>query len=346
MKVSAKDLREALAFVGAAVERTHTLPILSHVLIESREGGARLVTSDLEMELTADIEATGEVPALCVSHEKLKSCAIDDGEMEISKAGAKVAISVGRSKHTFGFLRADDFPRATIAGDAIELPAELVVPGLKRVSHAMAVQDIRYYLNGVGIERRNNLLSLFSSDGHRGALVRHESKGADFAAIIPRAAVLAIVAMTAETLTLHLVDGIGSVTASKGRLSLQAKLIDGKHPDWRRVFVDCPLAFSADRDELLSALKSINPGLGKFMFGKIVVNGSGVVSGAADGNESTCEFDVTGDGYDAGFNVDHVSEAIAECSTDRVTLRHKGDAISTLRIDDGKWSAVIMPARV
>lgn len=346
MKVSAKAMRDALAFVGPAVNPRHTLPVLSHVLLESREGGARLVTSDLDMELAANIDAIGDVCSLCIPFDKLKSCAIGDDEMQIAQAGTKVAISVGRAKHKFGFLLADSFPRITIAGPSIELPADLVVSGFKRVAHAMSVNDIRYYLIGIGIAREKNLLSMFATDGKRGMLVRHENDGPDFAAIIPHEAVLAIISMQADSIELHIAGETRMVTASKGGLCLKSKLIEDVHPDWRQVTIEPKLSFSADRSEMLNALAALRPSLGKFEFAKLSVNGVGSLSGTFGGNESVAEFEVVGDKYEAGCHVGHVANAVAECSQERVTIRHNGDAKSVIRIDDGEWTALIMPALI
>lgn len=343
MKVSTKDLRDALAFLGAAIERRHTLPVLSCVLIESRGDGARLVASDLDRELTADIAATGDIPSLCISHEKLKACAVGDGDMDISQAGEKVRIVVGRSKHLFGMLLVADFPRASVEGDAVELPASLIVPALKRIARSMAIQDIRYYLNGALIERKKNILAVVATDGFRLAIVRHENKGADFAAIIPRATVLAIIAMEAESLALR----PGNIFALRGGLSLQSKTVEGQFPQWDRIVNEPPKSFTAKRADMLEAIAALAPSLGKFNFARVeFADGVARFAGKHDGNETTSEIEALGDAYSAGFNTANLHDAISECSQDEITVRHDGGSQGAIRIDDSDWTAVIMPARV
>jgi DNA polymerase-3 subunit beta len=52
-------------------------------------------------------------------------------------------------------------------GPAFSVPQKVLKDLLGQVSFAMAVQDIRYYLNGILFVAEGNTLSLVATDGHR-----------------------------------------------------------------------------------------------------------------------------------------------------------------------------------
>ena len=51
--------------------------------------------------------------------------------------------------------------------DEISLPQSALKSLLDETSFAMASQDVRYYLNGLLLEREDNILRAVATDGHR-----------------------------------------------------------------------------------------------------------------------------------------------------------------------------------
>ena len=111
---------------------------------------------------------------------------------------------------------------------------------LKALLRVAAVQDIRYYLNGVLFQATAEGGKFYvATDGHRIA-VFHEGWGADK----PRDVDIIIPRNVVEQMQVH--KGIpGSLTPAEGRkwtldtssdASLNFTPIDGKYPEWREVF--------------------------------------------------------------------------------------------------------------
>src|SRR5436190_1246292 len=70
-------------------------------------------------------------------------------------------------RHT---LPAEDFPlvqEAASFGPVFSVPQKVLKDLLNQVSFAMAVHDIRYYLNGILFVAEGKQLSLVATDGHR-----------------------------------------------------------------------------------------------------------------------------------------------------------------------------------
>jgi DNA polymerase-3 subunit beta len=74
--VERATLLKCLAHVQSVVERRNTIPILSNVLIEAKDGGLRLMATDLDLQVVETIAAHVTSPgATTVSaHTLFASC--------------------------------------------------------------------------------------------------------------------------------------------------------------------------------------------------------------------------------------------------------------------------------
>ena len=122
------------------------------------------------------------------------------------------------------------------------------IKALKFASHAMAVKDIRYYLNGVCLELMGDSLILIGTDGHRmawatleddnsGGIIEGQPHGPQF--IIDGAYVKMLTTMFKESAYdqghLDFEFNADSVTIRGRQGEMRCKVIEGKFPDWRRV---------------------------------------------------------------------------------------------------------------
>jgi DNA polymerase-3 subunit beta len=114
---------------------------------------------------------------------------------------------------------------------------------LKAVSHAMATNDIRYYLNGVLIEHNGAETRLVTTDGHRMHMVIQESKGLAVPAvefIMPADMVKKCITAKAprqdKSPKIVIAYDNGKISA---RLPDGSEIVqfatDGKFPDYRRI---------------------------------------------------------------------------------------------------------------
>ena len=120
---------------------------------------------------------------------------------------------------------------------------------IKAVSYAMAVKDIRYYLNGMLLQHNGQETRLIATDGHRlhAGIVKH--KGGELLpeivqAIIPDALVKTMLkakAKASKHVTKEIVITIEGDNINADLFdgtSVSAKAIDGKFPDYSRVIPD------------------------------------------------------------------------------------------------------------
>lgn len=260
LKIAKETLLNVLTHVMGAVERRHTMNILSNIKIQVNESELTITGSDLEVELVAStaLEASaciqaGEstVPArklmdICKS---LPNSALLDLQVTDDQ---RCVLKSGQSRFVLGTLPAEDYPILTndgAQGTEVQLSQAALKHLFEKTSFAMAVQDVRFYLTGTLLEIEQNQLRAVTTDGHRLALSQATAtSNTDEVqqAIVPRKAVGELQRLlTVQDLPLKILIGreLLNVTIeqpSKDNESaivvrFTTKLIDGKFPDYRRV---------------------------------------------------------------------------------------------------------------
>ena len=174
LKTTRDALLEPLQAVSGVVEKRHTLPILSNVLIEKTGERLTFTTTDIEIQIriVTTNGSEGEDASVTVSARKLQDIlrALPDTEISLTLEDRRLSIKAGRSRFHLQTLPAEDYPLITPpSGDAVRfsVPQRTLRQQLALVSYAMAQQDIRYYLNGLLLIADGQNLILVATDGHR-----------------------------------------------------------------------------------------------------------------------------------------------------------------------------------
>ncbi|MFW2036280.1 DNA polymerase III subunit beta [Acinetobacter junii] len=261
LKIAKESLLNVLSHVVGAVERRHTLNILSNVKIQTTQQALTITGSDLEVELVASttladgacIEA-GEttVPArkLVEICKSLPSAALID--LQITE-DQRCILKSGNSRFVLGTLPAEDYPLLSTEnslGTQVQVTQRELKRLFEKTAFAMAVQDVRFYLTGTLLEIDQNQLRTVTTDGHRLALcevLASSTATTSIQAIVPRKAVgelQRLLSIEDEQLTLLIGRELLNVTINtpsrdkeQGDITVRftTKLIDGKFPDYRRV---------------------------------------------------------------------------------------------------------------
>ncbi|MBT9567614.1 MAG: DNA polymerase III subunit beta, partial [Thiobacillus sp.] len=238
-------LLSSLSAVVGVVERRHTLPILSNLLLEKKGGTLNLLATDLELQISTQQDAgAGEDFAITIAARKLFDIvrALPDGaKVKLDSKDSQVVVSAGKSRFTLQTLPAADFPRVETGaglGAAITLPQKTLKRLLQLVQFAMASQDIRYYLNGMLLVLDGKQLRVVATDGHRlsYAETQLETEAEAREVIIPRKTVMELSKLLGDVDDpVELRIGTNQVTITLPGTELVTKVVDGKFPDYQRV---------------------------------------------------------------------------------------------------------------
>jgi DNA polymerase-3 subunit beta len=365
IKAKRDELLAPLAAVSGIIERRHTLPILSNVLIDGSGENLSFLATDIEIQIAARSGLGGarDSRAFTVGARKLLDilrALPEDAEVNLQMQDKRLLVKAGRSRFTLQTLPAEDFPRlARAAGDSarFSLPQKVLRRQLGLVHYAMAQQDIRYYLNGLLMVVDAGELRLVATDGHRLAFasLALEASMPKQEAIVPRKTVLELTKLLADSDDEVRIELSGSQAAfTFGSIELVTKLVDGKFPDYTRVIpTQHKNVLQAQREPLRQALqRAAILSNEKFRGVRWVLGDSSlkIVSSNAEQEEAQEELEVgyNGDALDIGFNVNYLLDVLNNVPGAQLECAF-GDASSSALISYGSeqgFKYVVMPMRI
>jgi DNA polymerase-3 subunit beta len=365
VKAPRDEILAPLSAVSGIIERRHTLPILSNVLLERSADALSFLATDIEIQITArtGLAAAAEARSVTVGARKLLDIlrALPDGtEVTLQQQDKKLLVRAGKSRFSLQTLPAEDFPRlARPAGESarLKLPQKALRRLLSLVQYAMAQQDIRYYLNGLLMVVEDRTLKLVATDGHRLALasLKLATELPRQEVIVPRKTVLELAKLLGDNDDEVAVELSATQAAfSFGSVELVSKLVDGKFPDYTRVIPQghknrLQVAREPLRQALARAAILSNE---KFRGVRwVLAEGSlKIVSSNAEQEEAQEELEVqyAGDALDIGFNVTYLLDVLNNVPGSDVECAF-GDASSSALITyaaEKDFRYVVMPMRI
>ncbi|WP_101049471.1 DNA polymerase III subunit beta [Macromonas nakdongensis] len=355
----------ALQSVAGIVERRHTLPVLANVLIRKTGGQLQLTTSDLEIQIRTQADLGGDEGSFATTVGARKLIDIlrtlpSDQTVTLESQMSKLVLKGGKSKFTLQTLPAEDFPlvqESPSFGPVFSVPQKTLKTLLGQVSFAMAVHDIRYYLNGILFVAEGKTLSLVATDGHRLAFASAELdvEVPKQEVILPRKTVLELQRLLSDK------DGAIELqfAANQARFRFEGmefvtKLVEGKFPDYNRVIPRnhqnivvlgrVPLLAALQRAAIMTSEKfkgvrlNVEPGVLR------------VAASNADQEEAVDELDIEygGDAIEIGFNVSYLIDALGNMGQDMVRVElADGNSSALVTIPDNeRFKYVVMPMRI
>jgi DNA polymerase-3 subunit beta len=365
VKAKRDDLLGPLSAVSGIIERRHTLPILSNVLIERSGGSLAFLATDIEIQITSRgvVDSSGEAHAITVGARKLVDIlrALPEGsDVSLQQQDKRLMVKAGKSRFVLQTLPAEDFPRlAKPAGDSarFSLPQKALRRLLGLVQYSMAQQDIRYYLNGLLMVVEDRTLKLVATDGHRLAYasLALDSKLGRQEVIVPRKTVLELAKLLADSDEEVKVEiSASQASFSFGSVELVSKLVDGKFPDYNRVVpVGHKNKLTVSRDVLRQSLmRAAILSNEKFRGVRwVLTDGSlKIISSNTEQEEAeeTLEVGYKGDALDIGFNVNYLLDVLNNVAGSDVECLF-GDAASSALMsfpNEADFKYVVMPMRI
>ena len=366
IKINRDVLLKPLQAVSGIIERRHTLPILSNVLLLTSTDRLALVATDIEIEITASTPNTDllETQGITIGARKfldILRALPDASEVSLSLLDKRLHIKSAKSRFNLQTLPAEDFPRLADAQDEstkFSLPQNLLNNLLRLVQYAMAQQDIRYYLNGLLMIVEDDHLRLVATDGHRLAFAAKQLPASNLdrqEVILPRKTVIELTKLlsdTADPVTITL-----SATQARFKfddIQLVSKLVDGKFPDYTRVVPqNLPRTLQLPRIQLLQSLqRAAILATDKFRGVRCLLSDSTLkilcTNTEQEEAQEEISVDYKGESLDIGFNVGYLLDVLNNVDVPAIDLA-LGDSNSSALItipgrDDFKY--VVMPMRI
>jgi len=366
LKTQREALLEPLQAVTGIIERRHTLPILSNVLLSRTDTRIEFVATDIEIEITTSmtVESAGDSKKITVGARKLVDIlrALPEGsEVTLGLQDKRLQVRSGKSRFSLQTLSAEDFPRLALveaSATSFSVPQKLLKSLLGLVQYAMAQQDIRYYLNGLLMVVEEGQLKLVATDGHRLAYASRDVEGKNLPkqeVILPRKTIIELSKLLEDSEDSVAIELSSAQAKFKfGNVALVSKLVDGKFPDYGRVIPqNHPKKLKLERIVLLQALQRAAILTSDKFRGVRWVLGEGslkISCSNTEQEEAQEELDVPykGETLDIGFNVGYLVDVLNNLDVAEVECG-LGDANSSALFtlpgrNDFKY--VVMPMRI
>jgi DNA polymerase-3 subunit beta len=372
IKAQRDALLKPLQTVTGIVERRHTLPILSNVLISKNLQTVSFCSTDIEMQIRTSSEmASGDEPlSTTVAARKLLDilrALPEQPEITVSYTNKKLSLAQGKAKFSLQTLPAEDFPTVVSADQypaSITLPQRTLKQLLHLVHFAMAQQDIRYYLNGLLLVIDQSSLKAVATDGHRLAYsaVTQDNKEVEIKingerqeVIIPRKAIIECQRLLDDSDSLVTIELASNQARFRfGQVELLSKLIEGKFPDYQRVIpAQHQKIVPISRELFLGALqRAAILTTDKFKGVRLTLSAGSlkISSTNAEQEEASDDIEVAyqGESVDIGFNVQYLIDVLSNLKADTIHIALQDPNASALITSesDPEFKYVVMPMRI
>lgn len=348
LTVERAHLVAALTTVTRAVETRNTIPILANVHLSAADGRLTLRASDLDIEITTSVPATGTLAATTAPAKTLLDIARKmpaGAEIVLDQEGETLNVKSGRSRFKVATLDAASFPTIASGNFTASFSADLAAL-FEPVRFAISDEETRYYLNGVFMHTVGSETRAVATDGHRLARATTESVGDIPAVIVPKKTVGLL---PTGVVQVELSDTKIRITA--GDTVVLSKLIEGTFPDYDRVTPksnDRPL--TVDRASMLAAVDRVSVMTTNARTVRLDMAADSVVLTVASGGESAVEelaADYGSEPMAYGFNAAYLAEILRTATGERVTFELGAESAPALiKGANDNWHAVLMPVRV
>ena len=357
-------LLKPLAQVVNVVERRHTLPVLANLLAKVHGGQLALTGTDLEVEMVArtpvEDAQDGEITIPARKLFEIVRALPDGSRVTISQSGDKVTVQAGRSRFSLASLPANDFPSLdeVDATEQVSVPEAALKELLERTAFAMAQQDVRYYLNGLLFDLRDDTLRCVATDGHRLALCEtalEQGHAGRRQIIVPRKGVQELQRLLeGGDRQIELELGKGHIRIKRDDVTFTSKLIDGKFPDYEAVIpIGADREVKIDREALRASLQRASIlSNEKYRGVRVEVSPNLLKISAHNPEQEEAQEEVEAqtsvDALAIGFNVTYLLEALSALRDEYVVMQLR-DANSSALVrgaDNHHARHVVMPLRL
>jgi len=360
-----------LGLLQGVVDRKSTIPILSHLLLEAKDGEVRLTATDLDVTIRTGVAANiTSAGAATVPAKKLFELirSLPDASVRLRLLDNNyVQVDCGRSSFKLIALSASDYPTLPTIDEAngIPLPLGLFRRVIAKVLFAVSQEEGRFQISGSLMKFSEGAVEMISTDGHRLALVQFEApalgkvKRPPPPTLVPKKALM----------ELHRFDGddgsnvfFGSsenhLFFRLGGRQLLARSLDVKFPDYEKVIgKDNDRKVKAQVTDLASALRRVALFSSdrsravrlEFSPGELILSSANPDLGEA---RETLPVDYDGEKFFIGLNAQYLADFLSEIETTEVLLNLKDENTHCLGAPVGslagisRYLYVVMPMRL
>lgn len=364
ISVLQENLLKALTKTGRAISTKPQLPILSHVLLETENGGLRIAATNMEttesVHVAAKVEKDG---ALCVPARVLAEfvSSLPAETVQLVAREGSLSVRCAGFSATIPGVGSAEFPPVPQIGKTkgTSLQKKALVDALNLVLFAAATDEGRPLLTGVRIAHKDDAVVFAATDGYRLSVKKISLPlKNNIQLVVPARALSEVVKVGQEDRdngdVSFLQEEGGQLAFAIGDTEIFTRPIEGEYPNFEKII---PATHSTrvlfEKEALVRAAKSAaifardNANIIRFH----VENQSVVVSAntpQVGENQIDVPAKVDGEGGDIAFNSRFLLDFLANFGGDELLFEMTGglNAAVFKPVKDDSFLHVIMPVRV
>lgn len=361
-----ENLSKSLQTVSKAVPVKGSLPILTNILFEAKDGKLKLSATNLETAITTYVPCSIDNEGAITVPAKLLRDFITNlpaGPITAELKGQILQITSNKTKSKFNGISAEEFPALPSFPEnveAMELDPKVFNDAVSYVAFAASTDDSRPLFTGIFLNYQSGVLTVAATDGFRLSekIIKTESKVKDFSAVIPAKTLLEVArtfSSSKEQVQFILNDSENLALFRSEDTTIAARIIDGQYPDYKKIIPsDMILNVSFPTHEFLEAVKLTNvfakenDSLIKVRFDP--ENGIRITSLAEEAgeHESNVAAEVEGEMMEIAFSSKYLLDYLNNVKTETILFSAKGNVSPGMFKSDEleDFLHIIMPRQI
>ncbi|HWP46446.1 MAG TPA: DNA polymerase III subunit beta [Candidatus Limnocylindrales bacterium] len=377
--IERKTFLEGIQQVQSVVERKSTSPILSHVLLETKNTMLSLTATDREISIETLLPASITKPgSITLSAQKLFEILKELPESSVHLSTQEnhwVVLKCQNSTFRLAGLPKIEFPElpSVKSDESFDLESPILREMITKTSFAISHDPNRNALTGSLFHTDNDRLSMVSTDGHRLAVITKEipkdSALKNFEVIIPFKTVMEVKKLCDSSPStgkqegaeaqrhvpvLNIGFGNNQIIFSKENTTLISRLIDAQFPDYKQVIPRTSLYHISMNKEAfhravrrVSLLSNEKSRLIKFTISPGLLHLTSFDPELGEAREEL-SVEYSGDEVVIGFNAKYISEFLSVIEGETLHMEFNDPLSPGLFTspEEKDFQCVIMPMRV
>jgi len=362
-------LLRSLTLVQGIIEKKNTLPILSNVLLNAKNGKLSIIATDLDLvfyDEISEIQISNEgatTTSATILYDILRKISGNSDIKFDLKNENKLNLITDNSDFNLLCLPIDNFPNFSndFENDEISFNKSKLLSLLNKTKISISNDDTRHYLNGIYLHltesQNRTYLTGVATDSHRlsSSSIEIDTGKSFHSIILPKKTVFQLCNLLMDTNEKVLVQTSESKIQFKiGKTKLTSKVIDGKFPDYTKVVpTENEKTLTVISSDFVQAIERVTTvsldkkeGV-KLVLGKDNIKFSVNSTNSGEGNE-VIKSNFTGEEMTVSFNSKYLTDIASEVEDKNLKINLK-DPISPVLVEDmsDKNSYyVVMPMKI
>lgn len=361
IKVKKENLVKGLQLVVGVITTKNTLPILSNILIQTKEKHLELIATDLDVGIITNIDAEIiEEGAITIPARRFADITKELPEAAITittKKNYSVNIECENTFFKIMGIPKEEFPKLPkpIDKNKAVLPQNILKEMLTMTLFAVSHDETRYILNGILFILNKGEVKLVATDGRRLAIIKKTvdlPKDIDIKVVVPTKAIQEITKAISDEGEATLSFDDNQVMFVLNNTALISRLIEGEFPNYdQAVPKQSKDKLAIDRDKFLLAIKRASllttPDSQAIRLDvvrdKVVVSKHTPNIGEAR-EELGCKY--TGGEFFIGFNPNYLLDGLKSIKQQQLDIEFSGPEKPAVVRDGDDYLYVVLPMQI